>query len=542
MLPVALAVCALLCALPAHAFASKTEQSILMDDNETIYATPEHMAATLREAKHLGIDRIKVSVVWSLLAPDNAASKKPRFDATNPSAYPFGAWTRYDQLVTWCRLLGLKVYFQITAPAPAWATSGPTEAQGDGYRWSEKPNAKYFREFVEAIGRRYGGRWQPASWGSLEPPRQLGVSSKGVKGVTPTSADPDPALQRVAYWGIWNEPNIPGWLSPQFKRVGGHEVDNSPGMYRHLVAAAYSGLKASGHRHDTFLIGELASHGAVYPIPFTQELYCVDSHYRPLTGKAAAHLECPQSGSRAKFVSRNPGLFAFDGYAYHPYSFGIAPDRRLPDPNEITLANLGEIERALDHVHSAYGKRVGGGVKMYLTEWGYKTRPPNPYVNTTLNQQAEWLNEGEYMTYHDPRVTSLAQFLLVDNNPQTRQRPGSRAYWSTFQTGLVFASGKHKPSYGAFRLPLWVPASRHGSRVTVWGQIRPADHSQTQKATLEYRRHGSRKWSSASRISTTGREGFFVVRVRLPAAGAVRLLWQRQAHGKRFYSRTVGIR
>jgi hypothetical protein len=541
MLPVALAACALLCALPAHALASKTEESILMDDNQTIYATPSHMAATLRAAKNLGVDRIKVSVVWSLVAPDNSANRKPRFDATNPSAYPFGAWTRYDELVTWCRLLGLKVYFQVTAPAPTWATSGPTEAQGDGYRWSEKPNPTYFRQFVEAIGRRYDGRWQPASWAALAPPRQLGVSSRGVKGVTPTSSDPDPPLQPVRYWGVWNEPNIPGWLSPQFKRVGGHQVDNSPGMYRHLVEAAYSGLKASGHKHDTFLIGELASHGSVYPIPFAQELYCLDSRYRPLTGKAAAHLECPQSGSRSKFVSRNPGLFAFDGFAYHPYSFGVAPNQVLPDRNEITLANLGEIERALDRVHAVYGRRVRGGVNMYLTEWGYKTRPPNPFVDTSLTQQAEWINEGEYMTYHDPRVTSLAQFLLVDNDPRAGAPPGSRAYWSTFQTGLVFADGKHKPSYAAFRLPLWLPSARHGSRVTVWGEIRAASHSQTQTGTLQFRRRGSRRWGSVDRVRTRNREGFFVVRVRIPAAGELRLLWQRQVHGKKFYSRTVAI-
>src|SRR5262249_38432991 len=149
----------------------------------------------LREIKDLGVDRIKVSIVWSLIAPNATSRSKPQFDATNPSAYPYGAWTRWDQLVTWCRLLGLKVFFQITAPAPAWATSGPPEPRGQGYSWSEQPNPTYFREFVRAIGRRYSGSWRPASQAALAPPRELGVSSRGVKGVTPTVADPNPPLQ-----------------------------------------------------------------------------------------------------------------------------------------------------------------------------------------------------------------------------------------------------------------------------------------------------------------------------------------------------------
>jgi hypothetical protein len=105
----------------------------------------------------------------------------------------------------------------------------------------------------------------------------------------------------------------------------------------------------------------------------------------------------------------------------------------------------------------------------------------------------------------------------------------------------VFADGKHKPSYAAFRLPLWLPSARHGSRVTVWGEIRAASHSQTQTGTLQFRRRGSRRWGSVDRVRTRNREGFFVVRVRIPAAGELRLLWQRQAHGKKFYSRTVAI-
>jgi hypothetical protein len=88
VLRAALVVCALPCAGPAHALASGREESILMDDNQLIYATPDHMASTLREIKALGVDRVKVTVVWSLIAPDASSRRKPNFNATNPAAYP----------------------------------------------------------------------------------------------------------------------------------------------------------------------------------------------------------------------------------------------------------------------------------------------------------------------------------------------------------------------------------------------------------------------------------------------------------------------
>jgi hypothetical protein len=539
ILRAALAVCALACALPAHALAAHTQESILMDDNHLIYATPKHMAQTLRQIKALGVDRVKVSVVWQLVAPDAASHHKPKFDASNPAAYPYGAWTRWDQLVAWSKLLGLKVYFQISPPAPAWATSAQPEKSGQGYTWSEKPNAGYFRQFVEAIGRRYSGSYGTSNPGSLVPPRELGVS--GRSGVTPTASDPNPPLQRVNYWGVWNEPNEPGWLSPQFKVVHGHRIDTAPGMYRRLVDGAYSGLKASGHRHDTFLVGETASHGWIYPIPFTQELYCVDSRYRPLKGTAARNEGCPQKGRRSSFVSKHPGLFAFHGFAYHPYSFDTPPARTMSDPNLITLANLGKMERAVDRAHGAYGKDPRGGVPMYLTEWGYKTNPPNPFVKTSLSEQAIWLNEGEYMTFRDRRVRSLAQFLLLDDTPRAGAVPGSRSYWSTFQTGLIFASGKFKPAYTSFRMPIWLPSHRHGSRVAVWGQFRPADHSTVAHGVLRYRRHGSKRWGTLAKIQTASSEGFLVAHVRIPAAGAVKLSWRNPANGRSYFSRVVGI-
>ena len=81
----------------------------------------------------------------------------------------------------------------------------------------------------------------------------------------------------MSYWGIWNEPNEGAWLNPQWRTVGrGGRVLIAPLLYRQLVDAAYSALRATGHAHDTILIGETASRGWIFPIQFVQALYCVE--------------------------------------------------------------------------------------------------------------------------------------------------------------------------------------------------------------------------------------------------------------------------
>ena len=51
-----------------------------------------------------------------------------------------------------------------------------------------------------------------------------------------------------------------------------------------------------------------------------------------------------------------------------------------------------------------------------------------------------------------------------------------------FESGLRFSTGKPKPSLAAFRLPLAV--KRTGSKVSIWGYVRPARGSVI--ATITY--------------------------------------------------------
>ena len=70
-------------------------------------------------------------------------------------------------------------------------------------------------------------------------------------------------------------------------------------------------------------------------------------------------------------------------------------------------------------------------------------------------------------------MRGLTQFLLADSPPIAQQRKNSALYWSSFQTGLEYINGTPKPSFDAYRVPIWLPVARHGGNVAVWGQLRP---------------------------------------------------------------------
>ena len=491
---------------------------MLLDDDQLIYVSTQHMIHTLDTLHTLGVDVVKVSMVWQLVAPDSSSTVRPaNFDATNPADYPPGAWSRWDTLVETARNLGMKVYFLVIGPAPTWAVSPQNRTtQGPSVGWMPKPSE--YEQFVQAVGTRYSGSYVDPTQGSLDP------------------------IPRVDYWGIWNEPDERSWLTPWYKTLPHHHTELlQPSEYRQLVAAAYGGLSATGHAGDTIMVGETANRGIWAPEPFVRALYCVGSNLRPLRGGAASALGCPTSGSRSQFVAGNPGLFR-TAFAHHPYAFPYQtpPNRPYPYKTFVTLYNVPSFERMLGGIYAGYGQHRPGGVPLYLTEWGYKTNPPNPYVSTSPPLQAAYLNEGEYMTWQDPYVKGLTQFLLVDSPPKPGEPRGSALYWSTFQTGLEYSGGTPKPSFGAFQVPIWLPNPHHGRRVTVWGQLRPADHTTTQYGEIEFRRRGSRTWRELTEVQTNNSEGYLVSHVSIPSAGLVRLGWL-DPSGSVYYSRSVTV-
>ncbi len=495
-------------------------ESMFQDDQLLIDSPTATVTRTLDQLRALGVDRLRLTVLWASIAPDPFGTRPPAgFDPVQPGAYPAQAWAPYDRVVELGRARGIGVDFDLTAPGPRWAMSpgAPVAAQANHYA----PSAADFGAFVRAVGRRYSGSYRP---------RAAAV-----------------ALPRVAFWSIWNEPNQPGWLAPQWQTRGATAAIAAARLYRGYVDAATAALAATGHRRDTMLIGELAPEGdehpgeaaPVPPLTFLRALYCVGPGYAPLRGDAAAALGCPATGGRGAFVAAHPGLFEATGFAHHPYSFFLAPARSMRNPDFAPLADLSRLEGGLDQIFAAYA--VHRRLPLYLTEYGYETNPPNPYRGVAPATQAAYLDEAEYLAWLDPRVRALSQFELRDSAPNPAFRPGTVRYWSTFQTGLEYLDGRGKPALAAYALPIFIARPRFspGATVAVWAMLRAAANGTAQVGQIQWRPPQG-AWRTLTVAHTRDAGGVLLGAVRPPSSGLVRVAWVTPS-GRRVVSRAVPV-
>ena len=504
------AIALLLLWAPARSWGS-VDQSATFQDNDLLLGDPGHLDETLQTLSSLGVQRLRITVEWNVIAPDPNSRRAPAgFDGSNPADYPAGAWGPYDAIVQAAARYRLGLNFNVTGGAPRWAVGrgAPSNLRSVWY-----PSPPAFGAFVQAVATRYSGAYTPV--GATAP------------------------LPRVGFWSVWNEPNVgTSSLSPQ--AVNGAEV--GPRLYRGLLDAAYGALQVTGHGGDTILIGELASTGhanpgstlGMEPLRFLRALYCVDSRFRELRGAAAAARACPTNGSgSAHFRAENPALFQATGWSLHPYHLDTAPNVVSPpaDADWVTLADLPKLEGSLDRVQRVYGSHKR--FPIYLTEFGLETNPPLPLFQLTPAQQAVYLNQAEYMAWRDPRVQTLSQYLLKD------APPGDGSPISAFASGLEFINGKAKPSFAAYRLPIWMPSVRakRGHSLEVWGCVRPAKRYRRAAVGPVLIQLNGRTIRS---VDVTDPAGYFDVDLSFPRSGTVRLAWT-YPHGPTIYSRAVVI-
>jgi hypothetical protein len=480
---------------------------MFQDDPMLVYGTPEQRENTLNQLQAFGVDRIRVSVFWSILAPANMAKQKPNFDATDPAGYQKPVWDKYDALIRSALAHGILVNLNITSPIPRWAAGdAPASRQDLQQNWG--PNPDEFGKFVAAVGKRYSGSYE--------------------------------GLPRVDYWSIWNEPNQAGWLTPQWApdpRNPRRKVESAPAVYRSLVAAGWQALAATGHGTDTILVGETAPQGlqksrgvsrSIDALRFIRRLYCLDDNLNLLKGTSAEIRACPQNNP-AQFVAQNPALFHATGWGHHPYDMLSPPARRATPPDWVTMANLGDLSRELRRIYARYGQKTQTtrGVPLYLTEYGYQTSPDPTHIS--FSQQAAFLNEAEYIASRNPNVRTLSQFLLVDDapDPAFSVKTQPRLAWRTFQTGLTLLNGKRKPAYRAYITPLFIktPRVRRGRPVALFGMLRAAGPTARPKVALQWRPKSGKRWRTRRTITVGGPRHYFNTKLSVPATGYVRLRW-----------------
>jgi len=527
------------CAWPSSALAGRDQEMILQDDPKVVHAGSDaELKETLETIKNLGTDRLRVTVFWHLVAPRAKSERRPDFGghgASDPRSYSQQAWRRYDRIAYFADQLDLGLLFTVSGPGPAWA-----DASRRGRVGIRRPDAGAFRDFTEAVGRRYSGSWPIDDRPTDEPPAPITL--------LPDSSAPSPPvkrLPRVDHWSVWNEPDVPGWLLPQWRG----RLPVSPRLYRGLVDAAWHGLARSGHSGDTILLGETARRPAssrpslpttrVDTLRFVRELYCVSARHRPLGGRSALARGCPAgAGQRRRFVADHPGLFAASGWAHHPYTILSEPTWLGFGPTDPTLGSINRLGRTLDRSRRPWGRYRR--LPLWVTEFGFQTRP-EPFRAVPFARQAAWMSWGEFVAFRNPRIASYAQFLLNDDAPVPRGSRRARQTWVTWQSGLRNNAGHAKPALEEYRHPIFVsPRRPRGRRVRVFGSLRPADPYAAVPARIEFRRAGG-AWHALRRLTARGPRAYVDARVRVPGAGRVRIAFLAPGTGQQVNTRGVVV-
>jgi hypothetical protein len=265
----------------------------------------------------------------------------------------------------------------------------------------------------------------------------------------------------ISRWLVWNEPNQRLWLRP-----------TSPAVYTtRLLNPAYSAIHAAipGAQVAGGGTAPRGSIGGVSPVAW-------------ITGMHAAHAR-------------------LDAYAHNPYP--LDPKRESPTSggctrcSTITMATIGKLVRLV----SVDFPRA----RIWLTEYGYQSNPPDRLLGVAPALQARYLADGAYVAYRAPRVDLLIHFLYRDEPSLAR-----------FQSGLVTIRDRSKPALAAFELP-FAETARTGSRTSVWGQLRAPS---TASAAVLERRVGS-TWVRFATVRASP-AGFFRWSGTLPRHALVR--------------------
>ena len=430
----------LLLALAPAASASRTQTMTFEGPKD--FLDPRMRAAALEEVESLGVRSLRVILSWSSVAPGSDQAQMPAFEPTDPAGYK---WGQYEPLLAAAKERGWPVLLTISGPVPKWATA----AKRDNLT---RPSASAFAAFVTAVGRKFG--------------------------------------DQIDTWAIWNEPNQPQFLRPQFAR-GGRAV--SPGIYRKLYQAGVRGLEKSGQGDDTILIGETSPRGnrrVVAPLRFLRGMLCLNSRYK----------------KRSKC-----GALDADGYAHHAYTTRQGPYFRPAQKDDVTIGVLSRLTKALDRARSAGALRKR--LPLYLTEFGIQSTP-DTQSGVSLAKQVEYRAASERIAWSNRRVVAFSQYLLRDSDPTGPKQYGG------FESGLRFADGRPKPSLPAFRLPLAV--KRTGRKVSIWGLVRPATGRTT--ATITYANRGSSRFKKLRTVRTDSR-GYFTFRANWRAGRRWNITW-----------------
>ena len=298
---------------------------------------------------------------------------------TDPSD-PAYDWSVHDRVLLNAAKNKIQVLFTIVG-TPKWANGKLKGTNRAPVKLAD------LRNFALAAAKRYSGKFK----------RDDGV-----------------VLPPVRKWLAWNEPNNPVFLKPQWAKVGRRYAPVGAKAYVGICRAIWGGI------HASHLAKEVVGCGATDP-----------------RGNNAARNPRPSISPLAFLADlRRYGLkrSQFDVYAHHPY-YGRpneSPSTMPKGKQTVTLANISVLTKLLSKLY--------GNKKLWITEYGYQTRPPDRSFGVTWANQAKYLTQAYAIARKNPRVTMMLWFLLRDES-----RLGG------WQSGFFTVAGKKKPAYDAFR-------------------------------------------------------------------------------------------
>ena len=136
---------------------------------------------------------------------------------------------------------------------------------------------------------------------------------------------------------------------------------------------------------------------------------------------------------------KKAGLKRFDAWAHHPYYAGPS-DQPTTKPVSAqgapaTAITLGNINDLISAVTQLYGNK-----RIWITEYGYQTNPPDTLFGVSWAKQALYLKQAFGIAKQNPRIDLMLWFLLKDD-------PNLDGW----QSGLITIGGKKKPAFAAFQ-------------------------------------------------------------------------------------------
>jgi hypothetical protein len=165
---------------------------------------------------------------------------------------------------------------------------------------------------------------------------------------------------------------------------------------------------------------------------------------------------------------------------------------------------MASLERLLREVSRAFGAQK----RIWLTEYGYQTNPPDTALGISTALQARYVGEAAWRAFKARNVDFLIHFLYRDE-PDT-------ARW---QSGLVSVHGAAKPSRRAFSVAA-AQAYRIGNTTAIWAQVRSGE-SRRWYLLQQFR---SGKWRTVNGAYRTTARGFIYRYVRAGRGSMLRVV------------------